>query len=721
MTDASTASSLLWEDNTLISVSEEDAVAFRMYESSKMRSDHDAAAPDEPLATNASAGKHNIDENDHYEDHSFGGGRYYCDRHGNLRARDFDGFDNVVLSVTIYATTSSCKSHQQETDATFPVRQPTSGEVIVMELLSTKNPPNLDSSSALQPGKQRKLSSSSSSQTNPPPPPSKESDSSTVSSTSNSQHQLQMNEEEEDASSSHTRIIARRVLRWPSSIVSLNSKSANHPTMFEGKLYSNVRGCPSLVSLGRTNMCEERRVTQTQFTKRRSSSDHLKKEEQKRSSSMTIQEYRADDALEAIRCLNFLFGESDMNSVKSSSKRDKSDVNVISTNDRPVTKQKITQPLRLCFITNDGQVLFFHAMRVFLSRTTNRPDRNVSNSFAAFLFGNELLNKVYGDVVPLSHPDATIKLSQVASGRELFDDCDWNTVVSRESSSEGNAHSVTECEEQEQLNVWARLTDFDASIDPSSLKYRTFHDSNVITCTCTTSNTDNAFLVVCGKGLHRASSQGNNHERYKLGGFVTFISLRHCNEAKTIYVPFAIESIQPVFWNRSHYVVLLGEKATVKSMSAKRGESVNVCNRRPFAVAIRVDSIKQTQDARVFPRRFQPICISLPSISELLGPLSRNFFPGDHTMPATPDAILHQAISVSAIPSSPPGIVLAVYSTLIETPSLAIINCSLGPFQNGALSTVISPGQRLCLDSAFSDSNSCLCQDIWCTGGQVRA
>ena len=712
MTDASTASSLLWEDNTLISVSDEDAVAFRMFENNKMRSGD--ISPDEPLTSKNLTDKH-ADEGGHYEDHGFGGGRYYCDRHGNLRVRDFDGFDNVVLSVTIYATTS-CQTHLQDTDPSFPVRQPTSGEVIVIELLSTKNPPDLNSSSVLQKGKQRKLSSSSSSQTNPPPPPSKESDSSTVSS-SNSQHQSQIDEEDDDASSSHTRIIARRVFRWPSSIMSLDSKNENNSTMFEGKLYSNARGCPSLVSMGRTNICHEKRVTQKQSTANHESKRHCSLEKgHDVLTSRTNQEDRTDDALEAIRSLNFLFGESDPKTIHSPSKLEKTGVNVISNSDRPVTKKKIIQPLHLCFITNDGQVLFFHAMRVFLSRATNRPDRNVTHGFATFLFGNELLNKVCGDVLPLSQPDATVKLSQVSSVRNILDDSDWKTIVSCKNSSEVNEQSLVECEEQEKLNVWSFLADFDASIDPSSLRYRTLHHSNVITGTCTTSNTDNAFLAVCGKGLHRA-----RHECYTLGGFVTFISLRHCNEAKTIYVPFAVESIQPVFWNGSHHIVLLGKEGTVKSMGSKSSQSVKVFNQMPIAVAIRVDSKERKQDTSLFLGRFQPIPINLPSISELVGSFSSDNFSEEHSMLATRDTIVHKAISISAIPSSPPGIILAVYSKMPQAPLLVIANCSLTNIQNGVLSTAISPGQRLCLHSVLTDSESDNCQDIWCTSGQVRA
>jgi hypothetical protein len=235
MTDASTASSLLWEDNTLTSVSEEDAVAFRMYENSKLRKSSAAdGATIEPLTP-----KH-LDENLEDTGDYNKGDRFYCDRHGNLRSRDFDGFDNVILSVTIYAT-ASCNANTKTSSHSTNKQShgyPTAGEVIVMELLSTKNPPNLDDSMAIRHGKQRKVSSSSSSQTNPPPPP-VESDSSAVSSTSNSQQQLQVYDEENEVSSNHTRIIAQRVLRWPSSIISLDSTKRNPSTIYNGHVYSN--------------------------------------------------------------------------------------------------------------------------------------------------------------------------------------------------------------------------------------------------------------------------------------------------------------------------------------------------------------------------------------------------------------------------------------------------------------------------------------------------
>ena len=246
ITDASTASSLLWEDNTLTSVSEEDAVAFRLYENSKLRQD-DNANPSEPLAPKTSQEKR-TNTKEPVERESFDSGGYYCDGHGNLRSRDFDEFDNVVLSVTVYATP---RAEMELVDSTDKGCRPTVGEVVVMELLSTKSPPTLDSLAILHTGKQNRASSSSSSQSHlTPPPQGGESDSSAVSSALHSQHQSQINGHD-DVLSTDTRILSRRILHWPSSIMRHSNKT--RCAMYNGKHYSNEFGLPSIVSLGRTS------------------------------------------------------------------------------------------------------------------------------------------------------------------------------------------------------------------------------------------------------------------------------------------------------------------------------------------------------------------------------------------------------------------------------------------------------------------------------------
>lgn len=665
-----------------------------MYESSKLRQKSDAGVS-EPLTLKHSNEEHvqaeKYDENDNLES-----GRYYRDKHGNLRSRDYDGFDNVVLSVTIYATPSCYTSANNVKEETIRKDCPTSGDVFVMELISTKNPPLDKLTISLGTSKQRKVSSSSSSQTYPPPPPG-DSDSSAMSSASHSQHQTRLNDDEEHLSLNHTRIISRRVLRWPSSFTTNDEKMGRHPTIYNGMLYLDSLGCPSLVSLGRT-------VIEAQH-------DDVNVLSPK-------QEDRSADAIDAIRCLDFLFGDSGMmtspTEIKSSSGKDKGvvDDTLASNGGHQNKRLRMKQPLCLCLITNDGRVVFFHAMRVFLNRAVTKTHPNVSNSFAALLFGEELLNKVRDDVMPLSHPNAVLELSQVKSSVDCS--CNsadnspaiWNNIMAKHNSD----MKIPGIKDDEfQPNDWSRLINFDASIDPTSLQYRTLLHSNVITGSCITSNTGNAFLVVCGKGLYRAASISHRSTHYTLGGFVTFISLRHHTETRTAYVPFAIDRIQPVIWNGCHYVMLLGEKGAIGISSCDRWKEAHAT--RPFAMAIRVDSKQDDQS----PVRFQPIVVDLPSTQESLGTLSSTFFRDCDTKSL--NEISCKTVSVSSIPSCPPGIILTIQSTFQEAASLVVVlNCSLSKFQGGVFSTSVCRGHELSLRWCTTETTP---GNIWCSGGQV--
>ena len=119
-TDASTASSLLWEDRTLTSVSEEDAAAFRKKGKTKQniidhrhnhrshQSNQATTSASSPVERKESLTRHDSDED------------------------DWDGIDNVVLLVTIFSTDGSEEQGNKNIS---------SGDVVVMELMSTSDPP----------------------------------------------------------------------------------------------------------------------------------------------------------------------------------------------------------------------------------------------------------------------------------------------------------------------------------------------------------------------------------------------------------------------------------------------------------------------------------------------------------------------------------------------------------------------------------------------------
>jgi hypothetical protein len=816
---------------TLTSVSEEDAAAFRMYGNSKKRGgmqESKAVASSLPVSV---LNEKNTRPKSTYgegagratrlfaEENDFGGGIYYYDRHGNVRLSDWDGFDNVVLAVTIFATTESTIGGSAR-------NRPTSGEVIVIELLSTKNPPPLPSqqptvaATFTQSNKSSpniKLSSSSSSsitnQSPPPAPPAKGGSTSSeeVDSTSNScasnptQHQSQqahLENEHYESPSNHTRILARRVLRWPGSVVSSQTKCSNN-------------SCPSFVSLGRTTIHKEGNLDargssssvrkskrkgkkqqqqapptvqvkpKTGKSRRRSAFvadegddsndtewDCEKDNEMGEESQSPIRDELAADALDAVRSLNFLFG-GDSPATLSSARRTTKDKALLKGGKKESTDSvdadgndggkgtKKTQPLSLCFVTNRGQVHFFHAFRVLLSQQSSKNVAETvfpgfSNSFASFLLGPELFTIVCEDVVPLSEPSASLQLSQLPYGvandtnkEELISVSDtegdpvvWKRMLSRsQQHSEFGSINAVDSDKQEIAtnNDWSRLTQFDASIDPSSLIFRTLPRSNVITATCITSDTSNAYLAICGKGLRRIVHRNRRQIEYVLGGFVTFVSMRHSTEARTICLPFAPESIHPVYSQGVHSVILLGEEGPI-SVSAMRGASIverwdedfsriepTYQGRSPFAMSVRVDSSRGVDVSAEnditggfvqHPRRFQPVGINLPSASVSLGVFFRLF---SQDISRRLDSIQSKALAVSSIPSSPPSIIVAFQGKSDSSHIVVVVNLSLCPFKGSSMSTLVHHGHRVLLDVGYGNEQPAVrdTKSMWCTGGQV--
>ena len=185
-------------------------------------------------------------------------------------------------------------------------------------------------------------------------------------------------------------------------------------------------------------------------------------------------------------------------------------------------KKKLTQPLSMCLVGSDGQVHFYHALRVLLDgrKTSNNKGRDdtlgLSNSFAAFLLGSDLVKIVNDEVMPLSHPRASMRLSQLSSfsqglssrkeetsGNPLI----WDGFLSRGGPAKDNITcippSLVNADEYDAPSQgdWSNLSVLDASLDPTTLHLRTIRQSNVITGSCITSDTGNAYLAICGKGL----------------------------------------------------------------------------------------------------------------------------------------------------------------------------------------------------------------------------
>ena len=885
----STASSLLWEDMTLTSVSEDDAqhYSYLGYGSK--------GGLNRTIPRHQSSGSIELDIGDDNDDQLaeeeveegrgskkrlFQSGGAHIER----RPIDWDGYDNVVLSTTVYNTT-----HEKDGDGHR--HSPTCGEVIVMELMSTKNPPlTTTSSKSVATAASRaeqcvksiknkpipKISSSSSNSSRTSPASTSGVDqqhqsSSKTTTTSSEEDSTSKNtymdedDDDEGMPSNHTRIIARRVLYWPSYIES--GGSSNDYSFGSRPKNKKKDECPSFVSLGRTNIWKERKSQDNVGSSTRADEGEDAEEESKggddddrigrrmndndnnHDPSSSFQrlnandEERVADAMEVYRSLNFLFGggsvDNDVNvtpvpknvnnsdkqssTVNKARKVDVAPRNYLNQRQQIQTKKKqkkLTQPLSMCLITQCGRVHFYYALRVFLSGSSSKSNKtendirsasdDISNSFATLFMGSELFTRVNDSVLPLSFPYANIQLSQVVSRRKVIVDEErnntnddptiWNKFMMQKQEQEGSSVSSVELEDSTGMmdnddhqnvpsskgrnnNEWSNLGTFDASIDPSSLPLRTIRQSNVITGTCITSDTSNSYLATCGKGLRRRivyDKENHNRRRidYVLGGYVTFVSLRYCtSESRTIYLPFAPESIQPIYWMGMHFVVMLGEEGLPKE---KKG------SRQPYAMAVRVDSkqgggeddvtsprleldndhyqhqknvdplknlgsvfmstrtptvrnssqlpnedtLTPTQsdgnavDPQInkvsgYPHRFQCVHIKLPSVHESLGLqlLSQLLVTTASGNLEQLDCVKSKAIAISSIPSSPPGILI---SFQVDSSTLIVVNHTLLPFQTEqerkkiSLATHVRAGHRALLDVGS------YCQNVWCTGGQVR-
>lgn len=446
-----------------------------------------------------------------------------------------------------------------------------------------------------------------------------------------------------------TRILARRVLYWPSSMLSSKGGAGNcvvNSGVGDGD-------CPSFVSLGRTSArinddgdaasalnenYEDRENDEVQSEYNDAGEDRRERGvgnegalrgevgglSASSSSDRGEDEERVADALEAFRSLDFLFGgapgsvgislkNTNTTTIRESgsASKNQSGVDIFAT--RKITrrrKKKPTQPLSMmCLISNDGQVHFFDALRVLLADKSSEiavkdgagfsMNSVLSNGFASMLFGSTMFARVEKSVMPLSLPHASMRLSQVEGRNKRANAKHYSSSTELGSSTEAGGGGD-----------WSNLGQYDASIDPSSLHLCTIRQSNVLTGSCVTSNSSNGYLAICGRGLRRISQReaplSSGHRfTHVLGGFVTFVSMRHYSESRTIYLPFAPERIQPMYWSGMHFVMLLGESGNA-STSIRNSDSSHGPrrHRKPFVMAVRVDCKQRGENGGEFVSTF---------------------------------------------------------------------------------------------------------------------
>ncbi|KAL9187597.1 hypothetical protein ACHAXT_005975 [Thalassiosira profunda] len=771
--DASTASSLLWEDRTLTSVSAEDAALLRRYGRQRRG---EAGSLSEGGAGRASAA-----------DADGSGGRERggaCDggaaRRGNVQQWDDSGFDTAVLSVTSFATNPS--------SAIGGVAAASAGEVVVLELLSTQDPPlpsdRLDGEAGG--GKQKRASASSSgSSLTSPRGGSAENDDENGSGSAGTQRTrhsdngptnpaLGEDDDEAEGKSHRTRLLARRVLHWPSSIRAGGDRG----------------GCPSFVALGRAG---------TAASGREAAGGGVDD-----GGDDGGGEHRAADAWEAVAALNFLLGGAEApprplpvpqrSPEAAAAAREKQGGSAEHSGNRGETPKgpQAAGPLSLCLVSSDGTVHLYSALRVLLGdgRGEYGPATKgggLSSGLASFLLGATLFERVERGVAPLCRPRATVRLSQISAGaagsssknEERNEDEDggdcilgaddppmWQRFLASPGTDDRTADrpGTSTGAPDAPFGDWASLSAFDAAVDPSSLPLRTLRHSHVLTGACVALDDDGGYLAVCGKGLRQTSGDARQGNNFALGGFVTFVSLKHGAEVRTVYLPFAPEKIQPVEWCGMQFVVLMGEEGSPRNETqtphaGKWGSGAKgLRRRRPCVAAVRADcrdfpnltgvapaeaaaqsvgpapwrssSSLDEGGAVARPSRFQRVPVHLPSARESLGLLSSFLGEG----PAHP--IQSEVVAVSSVPSSPPGIVVSFRchpATEQGVTCAVVVNHTLGPWEAGdggrmSLSTLVRPGHRVALEAGSEASGEAgtaapgargpTLGKVWCTGGQ---
>ena len=203
--------------------------------------------------------------------------------------------------------------------------------------------------------------------------------------------------------------------------------------------------------------------------------------------------------------------------------------------------------LLLCCITNDGQVHMFSMLDLLVHRVEKYSDDSSKNlfqhfndkngdqhfdfGFERFLFGSKIQAKLQEDLFPLSRPKVSISLS----------------IFSRIIQNEEDEISNPEKEDQVKQNLMS-LSLLDANIDPTSIQHRT---TNNIPTICISSG---EYVIIGGMGK-RISREQEHH----CGGFVTFISLEHLSETRTIFFPFVPTNLSSLIWNEMKLVMIMSE------------------------------------------------------------------------------------------------------------------------------------------------------------------
>ena len=250
-----------------------------------------------------------------------------------------------------------------------------------------------------------------------------------------------------------------------------------------------------------------------------------------------------------------------------------------------VAKQLIAEQheaLILSCLTTDGQVYFYEPLN-FLKADKEIEDK-IGMGLADLLLGVTLHRHIKESIFPLSQPFALTSLSVSLHNTAKPAD----TTLSDESRVRMIASKMKESPNAKK--VWD-ATMWDANVEPSSTIYRTVDNQAFLV------EPVFEYLAVVGRGrkVNRSvrvlskkvesmstlsqddterAEDGNHeskHEYLEIGGFITFLSMTHFSETRTVYLPFSPKAVYPVTWGEMYFVLVLEEAG-------------------PRTIAIRVDS-----------------------------------------------------------------------------------------------------------------------------------
>ena len=264
--------------------------------------------------------------------------------------------------------------------------------------------------------------------------------------------------------------------------------------------------------------------------------------------------------------------------------------------------QQSQSELILSCLTNDGQLHLFDILDVLTkaikkknttassstssTTTTNNKSNKTNNilrvmkdkdendefmnEFESFLFGQEILSKLKHDILPLSHPIATIPLSVVSSHTDGIGNVNESSQDEINIDRNKNTASIDH-------NISSKVSYFDISFLNSNIEMSTVENQTIHNHATNCIAVDD-YIAVSGWGVrlhHHSHDLTNNnpnspiqsertHERnsktHQYGGFIAFISLKYFSEVRILFVPFIPKIISPVSWNYMKLLVVMGDK-----------------------------------------------------------------------------------------------------------------------------------------------------------------